>query len=129
MTKDICTNLVSDELWLTYLKNSDVDYSDIFSRKWNYRYSSPQSYIDYFTQQVWNGDIEGAERVGEDAGLYLARLEAQTVPQTVLRVEKMTQEVPILESITKGISSLFTIFTQQRDKKNDLMLHKELKRY
>ena len=58
MSQDICNGL-TDEYWVLY-KDVDVDYSNIFSKKWNYRYSSPQSYIDYFTQQVWNGDIDGA---------------------------------------------------------------------
>ena len=45
---------------------NNLKYDDIFQRKWNCRYISPQSYIDYYTQQVWNGNIEGAKDVVKD---------------------------------------------------------------
>lgn len=76
MTKDICAG-ITDNMWVPY-KDIDVDYSHIFSKKWNYRYSSPQSYIDYFTQQVWDGDIDEAKRTGDMAEAYLAELEVAT---------------------------------------------------
>lgn len=81
ISQDICEALTEDS-W-EKIGSIDVDYSNIFSKKWQYRYSSPQSYIDYFTQQVWNGKIEEAKRVGEDAQEYLTRIEALAVPVTV----------------------------------------------
>lgn len=118
MTKDICDGL-TDEYWVTY-KNIDVDYSNIFSKKWNYRYSSPQSYIDYFTQQVWDGDIDGAKRVGEDATQYLKKLEATNAPIAVIITEKATEGVPLLGKITRAIGGAFERFTERADKRNKL---------
>ncbi len=89
MTKDICGS-ISDSVWWPY-KDIDVDYSHIFSKKWNYRYSSPQSYIDYFTQQVWDGDIDEAKRAGDMAGAYLAELEGAT------------KTAPLINKIAKAI--------------------------
>ena len=58
VSKDICDKLKGSEWNLK--EKPDVMYSDIFQRKWKYRYTNPQSYLDYFTQQVWNGDSEEA---------------------------------------------------------------------
>ena len=69
-------------------------YSDIFSRKWDYRYSSPQSYIDYFTQQVWNGDIEGAKRVGQQAEEYLKSIEAAKTSPVVDKIASALDYTP-----------------------------------
>lgn len=85
ITKDICSGL-SRNNWIL-LENVDVDYSNIFSKKWNYRYSSPQSYIDYFTQQVWNGHIDEANKVGSDAAAYLAEIEAKEYPPFIDKID------------------------------------------
>lgn len=81
MSKDICKNLTKKQWQLK--RDIDVNYENIFSRKWQYRYSTPQSYIDYFTQQVWNGDIDGANAVGDDTEKYLKELESAKVAPVV----------------------------------------------
>lgn len=121
MAKDICGGL-TDNMWVPY-KDIDVNYSDIFSRKWSYRYSSPQSYIDYFTQQVWDGDIEGAKRVGDRVEQYLAELEAERVPQTIQVAERVTEGVPLLGRITGFLSDISGRITDALDSKNKLRLN------
>ncbi len=95
MTQDICDNM--DRNFWTNIKSTDVGYTDIYNRKWNYRYSSPQSYIDYFTQQVWNGDLEGAKQVGCDAETYLDSLDTNKVPDSV---------VGVFEGAKKGVNAI-----------------------
>ena len=119
MAKDVCKGL-TDNLWIPY-KDIDIKYDDIFNRKWSYRYSSPQSYIDYFTQQVWNGDIEGAERVGREAGEYLARLEAVPVAQPIKKIQTATQET-IFEKIGNALYNWGEAITKRLDDRNDIKL-------
>jgi len=107
----------------------NVDYSNIFYDNWKYRYSSPQSYIDYFTQQVWNGNIEGAKQVGKDAYEYLHRLDAEVVPVTIKKLEKETVKIPILKEIVSGVSKLASWLTSKLDNKNDLLIKKERLKY
>ena len=122
MAKDICGGL-TDSMWIKY-KDIDVKYDDIFSRKWNYRYSSPQAYIDYFTQQIWPGDIDGAKRVGDDADRYLAELESQRVAPAVETTSS------VLENVVPG-GGLFAGFlrkvsekiTNKLDSQNKLKLN------
>ena len=121
MAKDICGGL-TDNMWVPY-KDIDVNYSDIFSRKWGYRYSSPQAYIDYFTQQVWDGDIEEAKRVGDRVEQYLAELEAERVPQTIRVAERVTEGVPLLDRITGFLSDVSERITDVLDSKNKLRLN------
>lgn len=134
MTKDIC-NGITDTLWLPY-KDIDVDYSNIFNKKWDYRYSSPQSYIDYFTQQVWDGDIDEANRVGALATLYLAELEAKEVAPVVQKVanfidytpqDKTEETKPLIFKIGTWLSNKITTFneniTRNLDEKNKLKLN------
>ena len=123
ISQDICEALTENS-W-EKISDIDVDYSNIFSKKWQYRYSSPQSYIDYFTQQVWDGKIEEAKRVGEDAQEYLKRIGAFSVPVTVKKIETKTEHVPILKNLSAAIKELATLVTQDLDKKNDLVIKKE----
>lgn len=121
MAKDICGGL-TDNMWVPY-KDIDVNYSDIFSRKWGYRYSKPQAYIDYFTQQVWEGDIDEAKRVGDRVEQYLAELEAERVPQTIQVAERETAGVPLLGKITGFLSDISERITDVLDSKNKLRLN------
>lgn len=102
MTKDICGGL-TNYLWVPN-KEIDVDYSNIFSKKWNYRYSSPQSYIDYFTQQVWDGNIEEAKRTGYMVEAYLAELEAEKVSPMV---QTIANKLECTTGTTKETTSIF----------------------
>lgn len=77
ISKDVCNSLVPIS-WEFY-KIPDVKYDSIFQREWKYRYTSPQSYIDYFTQQIWNGDREGALSVAADIETFLATVEKSKV--------------------------------------------------
>lgn len=62
ITKDVCDNLNENN---EYTSNSlKVKYDDMYSRNWRYRYTCPQSYLDYFAQQVWNGDM--SDRLDSD---------------------------------------------------------------
>lgn len=74
MTQDICKKM-SDYAWLFSGNYRDFDYSNIFERKWNCRYSTPQAYLDYYTQQVWNGDIREAENAAGKVERYLEEIE------------------------------------------------------
>ena len=128
VTKDICKG-ITNEKWIPYKdigvnsKDIDVNYSDIFNRKWNYRYSRPLSYIDYFTQQVWNGNIEEANRVGEIVEEYLAELEAERVPQTIQIAETITEGIPLLGRVTRFLSRVSENITDILDSKNKLKIN------
>lgn len=119
-SKDICNN-ITDNMWIPY-KSIDVGYSNIFNRKWNYRYSTPQSYIDYFTQQVWNGDIDEAIRTGEMVEQYLSELDAERVSPIVSTVDRATQSLG-LGFIGRGLSALNERLTDHLDKKNKTRLN------
>lgn len=93
MTKDICKNLNSDDEFIG--NTSDLDYSSIFSRKWNCRYVTPQSYLDYYTQQVWNGNLEGANKVLNDMEEYMAVLEKSHAIEVVEIERPRSVTVPI----------------------------------
>ena len=120
MSKDICKAM--DENTWNLTKSVDVGYSNIFNRKWNYRYSTPQSYVDYFTQQVWNGDIEEAERAGRLADQYLRELDAVKVRESVAVAEKVTEGIPILNKVTSFFANLNRALTGKRDERNKLKL-------
>lgn len=135
IAKDVCESL-TDNSWETY-KSVDVNYSNIFSRKWDYRYSSPQSYVDYFTQQVWNGDIEGAKRAGQLAEEYLKEIESVKVAPVVQKVatkidytpKGTTQKTkPLIYKmgsfLSKKIVQLNKTITENLDEKNKLDVHK-----
>ena len=78
ITKDVCKNLDRNDGFVGNVR--DLDYSDIFSRKWSYRYSSPQAYLDYYTQQVWNGDVTEAKNALNQMERYLKEIELAERP-------------------------------------------------
>lgn len=71
ITKDIC-DCINPITW-DKEKEIDVDYANIFENKWENQYTSPQSCIDYLTQQIWNGDVEG-NLYDESEPLYLKEI-------------------------------------------------------
>lgn len=114
ITKDIVKSLDSNDIYTGSV--SDVQYSDIFSRKWNCRYICPQAYIDYFTQQVWMSDINGAERVAKQIEEYLAEIEKAENPQavefkpivtTLKNVERPQEEAHIKQDSALGVLDAF----------------------
>ena len=117
MAQDICNGL-TDNAWVLH-KNVDVDYSNMFEKNWKYRYTTPQSYIDYFTQQVWDGDIEEAKRTGDMVENYLADLEAERVHPVIKEQQN--------SFLFGGIASLFAKInehvTDYLDDKNKLKLN------
>lgn len=135
IAQDICNNLTED----TWAEKRYIytDYSNIFDRKWNYRYSSPQAYLDYFTQQIWNGDIEEAINVAEEAERYMKEIDAGRTPAIIDKLERVTQEVTqpmkekggILEKTEEltqqavtGVSKFFNRVTDILDERNKLRL-------
>ena len=124
ITKDVINNLTSQGRYIGNAK--DLNYSKIFENKWNYRYSSPQAYIDYYTQQVWNGDLEEARKTGEKIEVYLKKIDSQNVPEIVRQLQVKTKEKPLLGSLAKGLSSVFENVTSILDKKNNLRLGNKL---
>ncbi len=80
-TQDIC-NKLTDSSWVYYGDKKDVKYDDIFSRKWNCRYSTPQAYLDYYTQQVWNGELQAAEDAAGEIEIYLDEIERERYTST-----------------------------------------------
>lgn len=76
-THDICDALTPDR-WLYWRPVETVNYSNIFQRKWNCRYTSPQSYLDYYTQQIWNGDIKMSMEAVDRIRIYLEEIDRQT---------------------------------------------------
>ena len=121
VAKDICKN-ITDDSWIL-CNNVDVKYSDIFNRNWSYRYSSPQSYIDYFTQQVWNGDIDGAKKVANDAEEYLARLDTSPVPRIITEIEQKVEPDTITANLVRGTRRIFTNITNFFDNLNDIRIN------
>ena len=137
IAKDVCRGL-NEDAW-TQEKPIDVKYDNIFSRKWDYRYSSPQAYIDYFTQQVWNGDIDGANRTGRMAEEYLKEIEsAERVAPTVTKIANVLDHIPKGETkesrpliykigsfISKQAVNANKKLTQFLDERNKLRVHKD----
>ena len=123
MTQDICNGLSAGS-WSYVCNRDNVKYSDIFERKWNYRYSSPQSYLDYYTQQVWNGDIREAENAAGKIERYLAELDAAPVPNVVsVPVSQVhTAAIPILDRIADSVSGFFESLTEKLDSRNRLRM-------
>lgn len=106
IAKDIVKNLNKDDEYIG--SPLDVKYSDIFERKWNCRYITPQSYIDYFTQQVWNGDVEGTEKAVAQMKNYLQAIQIVENPLTIGRpaivMALKTIERPKEEAAIKKVS-------------------------
>ena len=120
IAQDIC-NKLTDEYWYLF-GEVDVKYSDIFNRKWDYRYSRPQAYLDYFTQQVWNGNIEEAKRAGDKVEEYLAELDAPRIPKIISEVAEKVGPIGIVPSLIGGASSIFESFTNKLDRRNRLII-------
>ena len=125
ITKDVCKNLSGSDKFLGHKR--DLDYENIFSNKWSYRYTSPQSYLDYFTQQVWNGDTEKAEEVAADIEHYLKRIEAARVHPVL---ETVTEKAGVekeswLSKIAKKLYETNLSYTKELDKKNELRLRRD----
>ena len=122
ITKDICDNLSSttemyDGLYM------DMDYAHIFERRWKYRYSSPQAYLDYYTQQVWNGDIEKASEVSEEMGIYLKKIESmEAIP--ALQTVKVPEVHPVsfLKRVAQKLFKINASLTNTLDNRNNLQL-------
>ena len=118
MTQDICKGM-SESSW-SKTSSIDVKYSDIFSRKWHRRYSSPQAYVDYFTQQVWNGDIDEAKRAGRLAGEYLSEIEYQKAPgileSTGIGLDATIGGFGIFRKLGKNVSEALETFADNCNK-------------
>ena len=83
-----------------------------------------ESYIDYFTQQVWNGDIDEAKRTGDLVERYLAELEAERVAPIVQRVAATTEKVPLLNRIGDFLVSVSENITDALDRKNKITIRR-----
>ncbi len=114
IAQDICKKQTIKTWELT--GKPDVGYEDIFTRKWNYRYTNPQSYLDYFTQQVWNGDTEEAIIAAQKIDYFLKLVdEGRAVEEAIayqqevdpphMRTFKVTQLKPIepVESVHPSV--------------------------
>lgn len=73
VSKDICSNLDKNDIYTG--RTSALDYGKIFESTWNCRYVSPQSYLDYFMQQVWNGNKEEATSFADIVDKYLKEID------------------------------------------------------
>ncbi len=107
ITKDICKHLNSEDLFIGDKKS--LDYSHIFDNKWNCRYSTPQAYLDYYVQQIWNGDRDGANNAAKQAQTYLAELEqAETIAKTHLsEIERQNFNTEIKQNSLLGLFDAF----------------------
>ena len=118
ITKDLCKNLNSQDMYVGNKKN--IDYAKIFSNKWQYRYSSPQSYLDYYTQQVWNGDIEEAKNIAGEIEIYLKEIEAKEVLPVVQTVKEKVPKKSFWALLADGLYNLNKSFTNNLDARNRL---------
>ena len=121
--KNLCENLNSQDMYVGNKKN--IDYAKIFSNKWQYRYSSPQSYLDYYTQQVWNGDIEEAKNIAGEIEIYLKEIEAKEVLPVVQTVKEKVPKKSFWAQLADGLYNLNKSFTNSLDERNRLHM-KEL---
>lgn len=77
VAKDVCSNYDSKNEFFEG-DREDLDYSDIFDRKWGeLSVLHPQSYIDYYTQQVWNaadgGTVDNNGKYHKEEVAYIDR--------------------------------------------------------
>ena len=77
VAKDVCSNYDSKNEFFEG-DREDLDYSDIFDRKWGeLSVLHPQSYIDYYTQQVWNaadgGTVDNEGKYHKEEVVYIDR--------------------------------------------------------
>ena len=122
ITKDVCKNLGSSDIYTGSKK--DLDYESIFSRKWSYRYSTPQSYLDYFTQQVWNGEKEKANDVAEEMGIYLKKIESKEVSPVLEAVREKVPKPSLWSKLADSLAEINANITKNLDKRNNLILRK-----
>ncbi|MCQ2738767.1 MAG: hypothetical protein MJ237_00910 [bacterium] len=117
IAQDICKNLkgknweISDKI--------DVGYSDIFSRKWKYRYTSPQSYIDYLTQQIWNGYTTTIQKGNNITETILSRIPSEEVNPKISKFRDNTLNTPF-EKLGQFLFNINKKHTNKRDCKNDI---------
>ena len=123
ITKDICKNLDSNDKYEGY--RSDLDYEKIFSNKWSYRYTTPQSYLDYYTQQVWNGDIDKANEIVDDMEHYLKKIETVEVHPLLSAVKVPAQKESVLSKLFNKMVEFNKALTNNLDKSNELHLRRQ----
>lgn len=97
----------------------DVDYDTIFDRRHNYRYSSPQSYFDYFMQQTWRGDIDSINDTLSDIEGYLAGTDSSQVPDIVTDLNGMLRKGS--ENVSDVIISAGNSITSKIDEVTDTL--------
>ena len=85
ITQDICDNLRGSD-WEIWPRNPDVGYSDIFSRKWHDKFDTPQAYLDYYTEQVWDGDLKNADEAAEKIRKFLELLDQNVPVEQAIRI-------------------------------------------
>lgn len=130
ITKDICKHLNSEDVFKGNKKN--MDYSHVFDNQWNCRYSTPQAYLDYYVQQIWNGDRDGANNAAKQAQTYLAELEqTETIAQTHLsEIERQDYNAEIKQHSLVGIFDAFMGFITPQmttlDERNQIKPKKHL---
>ena len=107
ITKDICKHLNSEDAFTGDKKS--MDYTHVFDHKWNCRYSTPQAYLDYYVQQIWNGDRDGANNAVKQAEAYLIGIEqAEAMAQTrLLEIERPDYNAEIKQNSLIGIYDTF----------------------
>ena len=122
ITKDICKHLDKNDSYIG--TRADLDYEHIFKNRWNYRYSCPQSYLDYYTQQVWNGDKEDANETIEDMGRYLKKIEAEEALPVISKLKQEAPKKSKLGLLAQGLFDFNRKLTAFLDERNNLDLHK-----
>ena len=71
--QDVCKYTNKDG---EYFNNTEIiNYSNIFDRKWNCKFTSPQSYLDNYTQRIWEGDYAKIKEAGDRIQVYLEKVE------------------------------------------------------
>ena len=122
ITKDLCKNLNSQDMFIG--NRMDIDYANIFSNKWKYRYSSPQAYLDYYTQQVWNGDIEEAENAAGQIEMFLKEIDAKEVISAEQPVKENVPKKSFWAQLAEGFYNLNKNITNELDEQNRLRVRK-----
>lgn len=129
LSKDVCDALTYYKWKLKRIP--DVKYENIFDRKWSSKYSCPESYIDYYMQKVWNGDIEGSKKVSNDIKKFLAKAEEEERQGKLLNGQKQTtlysQKTPVVtynKFVQKQVvAPLNNIFAKQQSVYNQQYNH------
>lgn len=85
ITQDICDCLQGSD-WQFKNGKPDTGYSNIFSRKWHNKFEDPQAYLDYYTEQVWDGDMKNADEAAEKIRKFLELLEEGVPVAQAIRI-------------------------------------------